>query len=185
MPARCSNERLIILIEGEDLRVKCNKVCKNGSNSAEKWLSRIAYDENETGEIQLFLVSIIIVPWDAKYKWNKERRRSMIKCQRNFQSPDDFRVILLHEIILIIHGKEVRFILLKEVPFFLFYSQRIVSNEGWIIPSPFCACKITFQLDFIEDEIPAGNQRIKATLLTLYPKIFLIRPAVENRGMKC
>lgn len=53
----------------------------------------------------------------------------MIKCQRNFQSPDDFRVILLHEIILIIHGKEVRFILLKEVPFFLFYSQRIVSNE--------------------------------------------------------
>lgn len=51
----------------------------------------------------------------------------MIKCQRNFQSPD---VILLHEIILIIHGKEVRFILLKGVPFFLFYSQRIVSNEG-------------------------------------------------------
>lgn len=185
MPARCSNEWLIILIGKRENLVKCNKVCKNGSNSAEKWLSRIAYDENETGEIQLFLVSIIIVPWDARYKWNKERRRSMIKCQRNFQSPDDFRVILLHEIILIIHEKEVRFILLKEVPFFLFYSQRIVSNEGWIIPSPFCVCKITFQLDFIEDEIPAGNQRIKATLLTLYPKIFLIRPAVENRGMKC
>lgn len=106
----------------------------------------------------------------------------MMKCQDNTIS----NRLMIFELFLILFRNGVRFILLKVFSFlFFFYCQGIVSNELNHPPPPFCFRKITFQLDFIEDEIPAGNQRIKATLLTLYPKNISDLSRHRNRGMKC
>lgn len=123
-------------------------------------------------QVEFFLFRLLLSFPGTK---RRRRRRPTMKRQRNFQCN-----------IVILLRNEVRFILLKVVPFsFLFFLLATNSFKRGLNrpPPPFYFCKITFQVNFIEDEIPAGNQRIKATLLTLYPKIFLI--CHGNGGMKC